>query len=57
MQPWMPPYDRTVPPGEPFPRLNDRRDFARIVASLRVARWAVPVGALAALVVLVFGIR
>lgn len=41
--------DRPVPADEPFPRLNDRRNFARIVAALRFAGWAAPLGALAAL--------
>lgn len=49
--------DCPVPPGEPFPRLNDRRSFARIVSGLRVARWAVPLGVSAALVVLLAASR
>ena len=40
---------RPVPAGMAFPQLNDRREFARIVSTLRLATWAVPVGALALL--------
>jgi hypothetical protein len=29
-------------PAEPYPRLNDRHLFRRIVRALRVAQWAVP---------------
>jgi hypothetical protein len=43
---------RPVPAGEPFPRLNDRRYFTRIVTALRLARWAVPLIATAALAAL-----
>ena len=39
-------------PAEPFPHLNDRREFARIVRALRLASWAAPVAAFAALAAL-----
>jgi hypothetical protein len=39
-------------PNQPFPRLNDRDFFRRIMLALRVARWAVPAAALAALATL-----
>jgi hypothetical protein len=29
-------------PAEPYPRLNDRRLFRRLIRALRVAQWAVP---------------
>jgi hypothetical protein len=45
--------DRPVPEGEPFPRLNDRRFFARIIGALKLAEWAVPAAIVAALVGLV----
>jgi len=36
-----------VPSGEPFPRLNDRRFFDRLLLALRIAEWAVPAAFLA----------
>lgn len=40
--------DRPVPAGEPYPRLNDRRLFRRILVALRIAAWAVPLALVAA---------
>ena len=40
-----------VPDGVPFPRVNDRRDFERMLRMFRLANWAAPlavVGAIAA---------
>jgi hypothetical protein len=34
--------DRPVPPNVPFPRLNDRRWFRRVLLALRLAEWLVP---------------
>jgi hypothetical protein len=42
---WQPLCDfleRPVPAGEPFPHLNDRVFFHRVIAGLRVAGWLVP---------------
>jgi Sulfotransferase domain len=49
--------DRPIPAGEAFPRLNDRRFFARILVALRWAEWAVPVAALTGLVALLLALR
>ena len=34
--------DRPVPPNVPFPRLNDRRWFRRVLLALRLAEWLMP---------------
>ena len=47
---WQPLCDflgKPVPSGEPFPRLNDRRFFDRLLLALRIAEWAVPAAVLA----------
>jgi hypothetical protein len=36
-------------PDAPYPQLNDRRMFLRLIAALRVAEWAVPLAMLAGL--------
>lgn len=41
---------KPVPATEPFPRLNDRDTFRRLIKGLRVAEWAVPVAGFAAIV-------
>ena len=33
-----------VPESRPFPRLNDRALFRRLITTLRVAEWGVPAG-------------
>jgi hypothetical protein len=33
---------KPVPVGEPFPHLNDRKYFRRVMLALRIAGWAVP---------------
>ena len=38
---------RPVPAGVPFPRLNDRRFFQRVMVALRIAEWALPAALLA----------
>jgi len=38
-----------VPVGIPFPRINDRKYFRRVLLGLRIANWAVPLGVLAVL--------
>lgn len=35
--------DRPVPVGQPFPRLNDRRWFSRVLIALRFAAWLGPI--------------
>ena len=42
---WQPLCDflgRAVPADTPFPHLNDRRWFRRVLGALRVADWLVP---------------
>jgi hypothetical protein len=41
---------RPVPAGQPFPRLNDRSYFRRVMLALRVAEWLVPAALVAGLV-------
>jgi Sulfotransferase domain len=38
-----------VPAGVPFPRVNDRRYFQRVLRGFRIANWAVPLTAVIAL--------
>ena len=42
-----------VPEGVPFPRVNDRRYFQRVLLGFRVANWAVPAAALVAITALI----
>ncbi len=42
---------RPVPAEVPFPRLNDRRFFQRVMVALRVLEWAVPAALLAGLTI------
>ena len=49
--------DRPVPPDTPFPRLNDRRWFRRVLLTLRLAEWLVPALLLAVAAWLVSGLR
>jgi hypothetical protein len=44
-------------PDRPFPRLNDREFFRRVMFTLRVAQWGVPAAAAAALGLLVLWFR
>lgn len=41
-----------APEGVPFPRINDRRYFERVLRMFRIANWAVPIVLLALLAVL-----
>ena len=41
--------ERPVPQGVPFPRLNDRTFFGRLLGALRLARWLGPAALLAAI--------
>jgi len=43
---------KEVPDGIPFPRLNDRRFFRRVILLLRIVEWLVPVLVIASLVLL-----
>jgi len=50
---WQPLCDflgKPVPEGVPFPHLNDRRFFRRVLLALRIAEWAVPVAVAAGIV-------
>ena len=49
--------DRPVPPDTPFPRLNDRRWFRRVLLTLRLAEWLVPALLLAVAAWLVVALR
>ena len=40
-----------MPAEVPFPRLNDRRFFQRVMVALRVLEWAVPAALLAGLTI------
>ena len=43
---------KPVPEDEPFPHLNDRAFFRRVILALRLATWLVPALLVAALVCL-----
>ncbi len=45
------------PVGVPFPRINDRKYFRRVLLGLRIANWAVPLVVLAALAAAVACLR
>jgi hypothetical protein len=41
------------PDGLEFPRINDRQYFSRVLRMFRIVNWAVPLGVLALLAVLI----
>ncbi len=48
--------DVPVPSGRPYPRLNERRTFRRLIVILQVAGWAVPLAVIVAVAALLAGL-